>query len=95
MTAKITVSVPDELLERLDAEAEVLGTSRSQLVQESVATYLTKTPDERAAEARRVRILGAIERMRHFDEGRTIHDDRPSLEILREVRETDDGSPLR
>lgn len=95
MTAKITISVPDELLRRLDAEAESLGTSRSQLVQESVATYLTKTPDERADEARRVRILGAIERMRHFDEGRTVHDDRPTLEILREVRETDDGSPLR
>jgi metal-responsive CopG/Arc/MetJ family transcriptional regulator len=95
VTAKFTVSVPDELLERLDAEAELLGTSRSQLVQESVATYLTKTLDERAAEARRVRILSAIERMRHFDEGRTVHDDRPSLEILHEIRETDDGGPLR
>lgn len=91
MTAKITISMPDELLARLDAEAYELATSRSQLVQESIATYLGKTPVERDADARRERILDAIEKMRHFGEGREIHDDRPSLEILRQIRETDDG----
>ncbi|KAF0207406.1 MAG: ribbon-helix-helix protein, CopG family [Actinomycetota bacterium] len=90
MTAKITISLPDELLAQLDAEAYALATSRSQLVQESVATYLGKTHVERDADARRERILGAIEKMRHFGEGREIHDDRPSLEILRELRDNDD-----
>lgn len=90
MTAKITISLPDELLALLDAEAYALATSRSQLVQESVATYLGKTPVERDADARRERILGAIEKMRRFGEGREIHDDRPSLEILRELRDNDD-----
>jgi hypothetical protein len=33
--------------------------------------------------------------MLHFEDGRTIRDDRPSLEILREVRETDDSAPMR
>jgi len=33
--------------------------------------------------------------MRTFPDGRTVHDDRPSLEILREIRETDDSAPLR
>jgi len=90
MTAKITISMPDELLARLDAEAYELATSRSQLVQESVATYLGKTPVERDADARRERILDAVEKMRHFGEGREIHDDRPSLEMLRELRDNDD-----
>ncbi len=90
MTAKITISLPDELLARLDAEAYALATSRSQLVQESVTTYLGKTPTERDADARRERILDAVEKMRHFGEGREIHDDRPSLEMLRELRDNDD-----
>jgi metal-responsive CopG/Arc/MetJ family transcriptional regulator len=51
MTAKITISLPDELLAQLDAEAYALATSRSQLVQESVATYLGKAPAERDADA--------------------------------------------
>ncbi len=95
MTAKVTVSLPDDLLSRLDAEARELGVARSELVQESLATYLGKTADERQADARRARMLWALEGMRTFAEGRTVHDDRPSLEILREIRETDDSAPLR
>lgn len=95
MTAKVTISLPDELLERLDAEARELGVARSELVQESLATYLGKTTDEREAEARRVRMMDVIERMRTFDQRYPTYDDRPSLEILREIRETDDSAPLR
>lgn len=95
MTAKVTISLPDELLERLDREASDLGRSRSELVQESLGTYLGHTVDERAEEARRRRMLGAIEGMRNFHIGREVLDDRPSLEILREIRETDDHAPLR
>jgi hypothetical protein len=36
-----------------------------------------------------------MERMRTMDERYPTLDDRPSLEILREVRETDDSAPLR
>jgi len=86
MTAKVTISLPDELLQRLDAEARELGVARSELVQESLATYLGKTAEDRQAEARRVRALSALEQMRTFPDGRTVHDDRPSLEILREIR---------
>lgn len=95
MTAKVTISLPNDLLDRLDAEARELGVARSELVQESLATYLGKTAEERKAEARRERMLGALEGMRHFADGRKIHDDRPTLEILREVRETHDSAPLR
>ncbi len=95
MTAKVTISLPDELLARLDAEASELGVARSELVQESLATYLGRTPEQRIDDARRARMLKALEGMRDFHVGREIRDDRPGLEILREVRETDDSAPMR
>lgn len=96
MTAKVTISLPDDLLSRLDAEARELGVARSELVQESLATYLARTADERQADARRARMLWALEGMRTFEDRHpTIYDDRPTLEILREIRETDDSAPLR
>jgi predicted transcriptional regulator len=95
MYARVTISLPEELLERLDADASVVGSSRSELVQESIAAYLGKSAEQRVDEARRLRMLGALEGMRTFHVGREVLDDRPSLEILREVRETDDSAPLR
>jgi metal-responsive CopG/Arc/MetJ family transcriptional regulator len=95
MVAKVTISLPEELLEKLDAEADALGRSRSSVAQEAMASYLARTPEQRAEDERRARLAWAIEAMRTFEVGRTIRDDRPSLEILREVRETDDSAPMR
>lgn len=95
MVARVTISLPDELLARLDAQAQEAGVPRSELVQESLASYLGKTAQERASEAKRARMLTAIDGMRTFHVGRDVRDDRPTLEILREIRETDDGAPLR
>ncbi|MHB1017016.1 MAG: ribbon-helix-helix protein, CopG family [Coriobacteriia bacterium] len=96
MTAKVTISLPDELLEQLDAAASEAGAARSELVQESLVAYLGKTAEERQAEARRARMEWALEGMRTFaDRHPVIYDDRPTLEILREIRETDDSAPLR
>ncbi len=95
MVARVTISLPDELLARLDAEAREVGVPRSELVQESLASYLGRTAEERASEARRERMLRAIEGMRNFHVGREVRDDRPSLEVLREIRATDDSAPLR
>lgn len=96
MTAKVTISLPDDLLGRLDAEASERGMPRSELVQESLAAYLGRTAEERQAEARRGRMLWALEQMESFEERYpTIYDDRPTLEILREIRERDDSAPLR
>lgn len=95
MYARVTISLPEELLERLDSDAAESGTSRSLLVQESISAYLGKTAEQRADESRRRRMMDALEGMRTFHVGREIMDNRPSLEILREVRETDDSAPLR
>ena len=95
MTARVTISLPDGLLDQLDAEADSAGTSRSEFVQESLASYLGKTAEERTSETRRRRMLDALEGMRTMHERHEVRDDRPSLEILREVRETDDSAPMR
>jgi predicted transcriptional regulator len=95
MVARVTISLSDELLAKLDAEADAQGRGRSFVAQEAMASYLGKTAEQRAEEDRRASIARAIEGMRHFEDGRTIRDNRPSLEILREVRETDDSAPMR
>lgn len=95
MVAKVTISLPEELLEKLDAEADALGRSRSFVAQEAMASYLGKTVEQRVDEARRERIAGAIAGMREMAARNPKHDGRPSLEILREIRATDDSAPLR
>ena len=95
MTSRVTISLPDDLLARLDADAADQGVARSELVQESIASYLSKSASERTDETRRRRMLDALEGMRTMHERYPVADDRPSLEILREVRETDDSAPLR
>jgi predicted transcriptional regulator len=95
MVARVTISLPEDLLARLDAEAAEAGTSRSWLAQEAMASYLSQTAEERDAADRHRRADELIERFLHFEDGRVIRDDRPSLEILREIRETHDSAPMR
>lgn len=95
MQARVTVSLPAELLERLDADAKAAGVSRSELVQESIASYLGKSAADRTTDERRRRMLAALEGMRTMHERYAVNDDRPTLEILREIRATDDSAPLR
>lgn len=95
MQSRVTISLPGELLERLDAEAVVHGVSRSELVQESIASYLGKTSEQRVADERRHRMLVALESMQALGARYPSVDGRSSLEILREVRDTDDSAPLR
>lgn len=93
MVRKVTISLPDDLLDRIDAEAAERGESRSLIVQEASAAYLSQTVEERAQQARRARIDAAIRTMKRIA-AKPSMDPRPSLEILREIRETHDGAPL-
>jgi predicted transcriptional regulator len=95
MVAKVTISLPEALLARLDAEAASMGASRSLVAQEAMASYLGRSAEQREATARAAKADELIERLRHFWDGVEIRDNRPSLEILREVRETDDSAPMR
>lgn len=46
--AKVNISLPDDLLEQVDALAEQLQLSRSGLIQEASARYVTQALEERA-----------------------------------------------
>jgi metal-responsive CopG/Arc/MetJ family transcriptional regulator len=83
--AKVNVSLPDGLLADVDELAHELGRSRSGLVQEATATYVTRLRDERAAAERRAEIHAAFEDMRklsvrfgNFDSTAVIRADRDS-----------------
>lgn len=92
MTARVTISLPDSLVERLDEEARELGVPRSQLVQESLAAYLGATREQREAQARRRRVLGALERMKSMTQVYPLLDRRSGQEILQEIRRLDDAT---
>ncbi|MDA3936357.1 MAG: ribbon-helix-helix protein, CopG family [Actinomycetota bacterium] len=86
MYEKVTISIPAELLEEVDDLAGEVGTSRSGLIREATARYLA---DRERAMADLRRREGAKRALEHFAELRESPglDDRPSLEILREIRE--------
>lgn len=61
---KLNISVPEELLLEIDAEANELGLTRSGLIQEASARYIAHARSDRAAERRRLEIETAAARMR-------------------------------
>lgn len=91
---KITVSLPAELVRSIDELSAREGVSRSAIVREASARYVTERAA--AAEAARRReaadeALGALAELRRL----TPIDDRPTLEILRELRGPLDADDMR
>ncbi len=95
MVSKITISLPDDLVERIDREAAKVGDSRSGVIREASARYLDLTAEERRVEGRRRRVLAALDDMKAMAAEQPRCDSRPTLEVLREIRETNDSAPLR
>lgn len=86
MTERITITLPDGLVAELDAIAESEGLSRSGVIREASARYVAGVRAERTAERRRAaadELIAFIEDLRRSP----ALDDRPVLDILREVRE--------
>ncbi len=83
--ARITITLPEELVVALDAAAEAGEASRSAIVREATAAYLSERERAEAAEQRRA---GVDELARALAEVRATRplDDRPVLRILRELR---------
>lgn len=86
MVAKVTVSLAEELLAALDAEAEARGASRSAVVADALEALLGTRVRARAAEERERRISGAVEGMREMAARNPALDGRLPLETLRDVR---------
>ena len=66
--AKVNISLPDDLLEQIDTLAAELERSRSGLVQEATAAYVTRVLEERRKAERAERIDRAIAHARAFAE---------------------------
>ena len=81
--AKVNVSIPDELLSEVDELAEELHRSRSGLVKEATAQYVTRIREDQATAERKESIEGAMREgieigreLGHFDSTTTIRTDR-------------------
>ncbi|TLM77934.1 MAG: ribbon-helix-helix protein, CopG family [Actinobacteria bacterium] len=87
---KLNVSIPAELLAEIDMEAEELGLSRSGLIQEASATYITSARRDREAERRRLRERSAAARMRAA--GAALKVSAPdAVALLAEARAAEEG----
>jgi len=85
MTDRITITLPDGLVEELDRLAADAHTSRSGVIREASEVYVaTRRSQQRDAELRSAvdQTLSLFEQLRRTPS----LDNRPSLEILREMR---------
>lgn len=86
--AKVTISIPDDLLAEVDALAAELNESRSGIVQEATASYVTAVAENRSQAERRARIEAAIKTARSlapsigsFDATAMIREDRDGRNV--------------
>jgi len=82
---KITVSLPEELVRAIDELSVEQGVSRSAIVREASARYVTERASAAAAARRRGAADAAMSALKELRRLTPI-DDRPTLEILRELR---------
>jgi metal-responsive CopG/Arc/MetJ family transcriptional regulator len=87
--AKINISLPDELLGEVDSLAEQLHRSRSGLVQEATARYVSGVRDEQARAERRRTIESAMSDARAVSALVPAGDDTTAL--IRRDRDSDYG----
>ncbi len=92
--ARVTVSLPDAILLQLDELAGHDGVTRSDVVREASVRYLVSRDEEAESRERETAVregLGYLTRLAELP----ALDDRPTIEILREIRQTDDSALLR
>lgn len=82
---KITISLPEELVRAIDELSAEEGVSRSAIVREASARYVTEHRTAADAARRRQAADAAIAQLQGL-RSLTPIDDRPTLEILRELR---------
>ncbi|MDO8914995.1 MAG: ribbon-helix-helix protein, CopG family [Coriobacteriia bacterium] len=85
--AKVNISLPDELLAWIDAEAKQLDMSRSGLIQEASARYIVAVRDDRSTEVRRLRILAAQKRMKEIGARMGFTGDEDTVQLVHDARD--------
>ena len=84
-TERVTITLPADLVAHLDEIAQARGTSRSSVVREASARYVTGQRDQARKgqlETATANLLGFLDELRDAP----VLDDRPVLDILRELR---------
>jgi predicted transcriptional regulator len=90
MTARVTISLPDDLLAQLDQIASSESLTRSDVVREAAGHYLASRTSGAEDVRRQAAVEDGIEWLRQVAELPAV-DARPSLEILRELRRDSGG----
>jgi metal-responsive CopG/Arc/MetJ family transcriptional regulator len=85
---KFSISLPEDLVAALDELAAEDGLTRSALIREATASYVTHRTSAAREEERRARIDSAIEGFRRVGE-QWGPDERTAAEVLREFRESE------
>ena len=88
--AKLNISMPQELLDLIDAEADALGVSRSGLIQEASARYVVQSREDRETEIARLKARDAVRRMKRIGEriGLSAED---AVELLEQSRHAEES----
>jgi metal-responsive CopG/Arc/MetJ family transcriptional regulator len=85
--AKVNISLPDELLAWIDAEAKELDMTRSGLIQEASVRYIVSVRDDKNKEIRRLRILAAQKRMGEIGARMGFTGDEDTVQLVHDARE--------
>lgn len=83
---KANISFPEGMLEAVDAQAAVDGTTRSAFVQEATAAYLAQRDYETARDERALRVAGAKTRMRRV--GASLPPGPDGATLIRQMRDS-------
>jgi predicted transcriptional regulator len=86
MTARVTISLPDDLLAQLDAIASSESLTRSDVVREAAGQYLVSRSSGAEDARRQAAVDDGIAWLRQVAQ-LPAADARPSLDILRDVRQ--------
>lgn len=85
MAARVTITLPEQMLDRLDSIAAVEGLTRSDVVREAASSYLTQRDRSSALSARGAAVQDGIVWLEQV--ARQISGTTPqSLDLLHEVR---------
>ena len=91
MTARVTISLPDDLLAQLDAIARDESLTRSDVVREAAGAYLASRASGSEAAQRLQAVEEGVTWLKQIA-AQSADDSKPSLDVLREVRGEAGGS---
>lgn len=90
---KVTYSLDETTVRQIRRSAERLGMAQSHVVREAVADYSARA--DRLSERERLRLLEALDRVRHTEPTRTAKDVDDEIQAVRDARRHGGRRPAR